>query len=196
MKIRPGMSIKYHTDNREWEYSSKRWAERYAAHRVVTISRITKRIKSVLDVGCGGGMFLRQWEEVKYRTGCDCNTGTPKGLIDGIRFVHYPIERFPEKEKYTLVTAFHVLEHVDGVVAAFKKLARLTGKFVAVEVPVTRSMKTWTGHVHGFTRKSFWKLRQLVEPRFETLKVCDGPQTPAVMWIAKTRKRYDKSGSD
>lgn len=67
---------------------------------------------SILDIGCGNGMFLQTCRRLGYKNldGVD-----PYGVIDddaGINFYKSNIENLPIK-KYKLISLIHTLEHID-----------------------------------------------------------------------------------
>ena len=92
---------------------------------------------SVLDVGCGGGQFLRYCKEkgLKVR-GIDTSSACVEALLnDGIPCIHGSIFSVSEVEKYDCVTCVHVLEHVLDLNEFTRKLCTFVHKNLYIEVP-------------------------------------------------------------
>jgi len=134
-------------------------------------------INSVLDVGCGTGLLLRQILE-KY----------PNIQVTGSEYSAQGLEiakkRLPKAEfhaidlskenlgrEFDLVTCIDVLEHIEDDRAALKNLLAMTGKYMVLSVPLGRLIEVErerVGHVHGYSRLEV--RRKVQEAGFEILK--------------------------
>ncbi len=84
---------------------------------------------------------------------------------------------------YDIVTAWHVLEHVNDVNAFVEKCKNLSRKYVVIEVPTERRIQTTVesdGHIHYFTRKS---LEALISKYFKNYGIFAGIQRPSLIAI-------------
>mgnify|MGYP003144758783 FL=1 len=133
-----------------------------------------KKCKTLLDVGAGGGSFLlmmnQQWwgmgnnlqlEAQEISTHCisylrEKGFKTYDGDFSKINF----------EKQYDIVTAWHVVEHVQDIQSLAKQVAKITKKYFIVEVPMAagsnggygRNPNThkqgFNGHYHFFTKES------------------------------------------
>lgn len=91
----------------------------------------------VLDVGCGGGIYVKYLSQRGYEIkGVDLTL--PSGLSRDSRFVKGDIRNLPFKENsFDTVIAFEVLEHLDdvGLKRAINELRRITKHNVIISVP-------------------------------------------------------------
>ncbi len=132
---------------------------------------------TVLDVGCGGGLFLRMMKERGYDVlGLDFSAEAARVAWDknGVRVLVGDLTCAPiEPASCSLVTMYHVLEHLlDPVVylRAARRLLHREGRLI-VQVPdrdcweAAMLGKHWTGldvprHIHVFRTSD---LRRLLE---------------------------------
>ena len=96
--------------------------------------RISSPVKTVLEVGCGTGKFLRLLKESKPQlkfTGIDISHEAVKlAKENGVNCLEFSAEEFAEKskEQYDLILAFELLEHVFDPISLIKVLMKLLGK--------------------------------------------------------------------
>lgn len=104
-----GNEIFYSDISHAWKhyYREERW-EYFHVRKLLTG---TERI---LEVGCGKGYFLRSIEErVKSATGLEFNDKAIRDKVTSAKILHASIEEMAATgNKFDLVCAFHVLEHV------------------------------------------------------------------------------------
>jgi SAM-dependent methyltransferase len=97
---------------------------------------IPEDVKSVLDVGCGRGNFLRSLSDKYERFGTDLSFEA-LGYVAGAKVLS-SIDALPFASKsFDLVTSFEVLEHIpfSSYLAAIDELQRVSKQFIAVSVP-------------------------------------------------------------
>ena len=118
---------------------------RNVRQRINLIKTLLHKDISLLDIGCGEGVFLREvLADVREATGLEptlfyvnyarehFNLDVRQGLIEDVDF--------PDGA-FSVITMFHVIEHVDDPVAALKKIGRWlqTGGHLVIEVPNIKS---------------------------------------------------------
>jgi SAM-dependent methyltransferase len=115
-----------------------------------TLAGVGLSKSALLDVGCGGGDFLRRAEEQGYSvTGCDIMEATGQ---EGFAYKKCQAEKlaFPD-QSFAVVTCLHTLEHVRDIQAAAAELKRVAQKLVVVVVPCQRYYRyTVDLHLHFF----------------------------------------------
>lgn len=108
--------------------------------------------KSLLEVGCGSGHFLKQIDRLRYQlTGCDILNDFS---IEGARYVKADAEALPFLDhEFDIVVCNHVLEHVVNIGRAIEELKRVVKKQLIVTVPCQRYFRyTMDLHVHFFSK--------------------------------------------
>lgn len=96
--------------------------------------RIPPPVKSLLEIGCGTGRFLKLLKEIKpelQSTGIDINAEAVEIAKEkGVNCLNASAEAFAEKdnERYDLILAFEVLEHVFEPFSLIKVLLKLLEK--------------------------------------------------------------------
>ncbi len=139
----------------------------------------------VLDVGCGGGLFLRLLQEQGHQVaGLDfsCDAACAAWRANGVPVVCASLARAPFREgSCSVVTMFHVLEHLYDPVSYLEAAGRLLlpgGRLVA-QVPNAACWQflllgeNWSGldvprHLLNFKEPDFRRL--LEECGFETVR--------------------------
>ena len=106
-------------------------------------------VASVLEVGCGTGdviAHLRSWHWARAFTGIDVtdrnlnNQGNQRPNLD---FVQQMGPNLPFGDRsFDLVVASHVLEHVEDECPFLRELARVSRRYVYVEVPCELHVKS------------------------------------------------------
>lgn len=107
--------------------------------RLSSIRKIIKSNFAVLDIGCNEGFFLKTIQEAG---------GLGQGLEPNFKMVEFAqrlglsvkrgtIEEFETKEKFNLVTLFHVLEHLQNPNQAIRKIGKWlkTKGYLVLESP-------------------------------------------------------------
>lgn len=105
----------------------------------LTADFVGKDVRSLVDVGCGNGVFLNYLSQTK--SGIDL-TGTDRS-VSALRFVksnkvHASIESLPfEDQSFDCVTCLEVIEHLPTTIypAALEELARISRKYIIISVP-------------------------------------------------------------
>ena len=95
------------------------------------------RNKSVLDFGCGGGMFLQALSnEISKGIGVDIDTVVAKQVVNSDNIILKQIKNENELENFSnidIITAFDVLEHIknlDPLLSIFKKILSPSGNII------------------------------------------------------------------
>lgn len=124
----------------------------------------------VLDVGCHDGRFLATLPDKVSRVGIDIDPasiklGRQQHHTKAIEFICGDFERFDYRSASpTVITVFHVLEHLPRPVAVLKKLRSISAEVtrLVVEVPILEKGDTndingflTAQHVTHFSRQSF-----------------------------------------
>ncbi len=123
----------------------------------------------VLEIGCGNGIVLRQFEKYLGRTidGCDLNTVALEAVeeFSGKKFIYNIYDRNPEMMgQYDTVILLDVVEHIDDDVDFLKTSCEhiREGGFVLINVPALNSLfspyDTRAGHKRRYTKKMMRKL--------------------------------------
>lgn len=104
------------------------------------------RNKSVLDFGCGGGMFLQALSsEITKGIGVDIDTDVAKKVIDSDKIIIKQINNENEIEDFSnidIITSFDVLEHIknlDPLFDSFKKILSPSG-IIIISGPTENSL--------------------------------------------------------
>ncbi len=133
----------YYENDSFWD--ENRFGERDRKRIARTAETIPADVLSILDVGCGNGMFLHYLE----------STGRFKRLLAvdrSMAALHYvktarscaAVEKLPLKDgEFDLVASLEVLEHlpVNTFVSALEELARVSRRYVLVSVPNEESLR-------------------------------------------------------
>ncbi len=131
----------------------------------------------VLDIGCAFGHFLSSLPAHWERCGIDASEyaiGVAARRMPDVRFAVSGAVRHPFDDPFDVITAFDVLEHVEGIADMFDWIAgslRPGGAFVFVVPvydgltgPLVRLLDRDPTHVHKRSR-SYWLYR--ADPRLQ-----------------------------
>ena len=122
----------------------------------------------MLDIGCGNGLFfdwLREYGEV-WGVESDPSLVNPDG-VHANRIHVGPFDRtFRPERRFSLITAFDVLEHIDDAAESLRHAASLanTDALFVITVPAFNAL--WTSHddinhhVTRYTKASFSNLAE------------------------------------
>ena len=155
--------------------------------RVKKIKNMLKRSYFLLDVGGSCGTFALHAspyiDTIEITDLADYQKMESERL--GFRFYQGNFNDLEFTNTYDIVTAWHVLEHVNDVHSFIQKCKNLARKYVVIEVPVKRKIQGTIesdGHVHYFTQKS---LEILIKKYFKKYRIQEGVQKPSLMMIAE-----------
>jgi len=161
--------------------------------RMNYVRHLLKDDYECLDIGAGAGTFARPLSEEVGSVECtelsDCLLRECERL--GFKTYGEDFLTLNLSQKYDIVFAWHVLEHIEDVRSFVKKLKEISRKYVVIEVPLLvaldgqgrrRTLKepnlgNFDGHAHYFSEESF---RYLFEDHFKILKIKEGVQAPAL----------------
>jgi SAM-dependent methyltransferase len=129
-------------------------------HRRRLILEITEHLQfaSVLDVGCGNGALLAEFQ--KSSVSCLAGIDLSEFIIEENRkrFPHFrfsavDISKDVLKERFDLVVCSEVLEHIDDFAAALGNLRAMCNRYLLITVPSGRvfPIDRKMGHVRHFS---------------------------------------------
>lgn len=139
---------------------ASRWL-RSLIHDQVAAIKERGNISSILDVGCGEGTIT--WDLAKYfpgaqttgidfsNAGIDCARASYS--LPRLHYLHDVTSQALD-DRYDLVTAFEVLEHVDDWQELLGRMATAARQFVLVSFPLgrMRPFEVHVGHLRNFRR--------------------------------------------
>lgn len=139
---------------------ASRWLRSLIRDQVRAI-RERGNIASILDVGCGEGTIT--WDLAKYfpdaqtigidfsSAGIDCARASY--TLPRLRYLHDVTSQALD-DRYDLVTAFEVLEHVEDWQDLLGRMAAAARQFVLVSFPLgrMRPFEVHVGHLRNFRR--------------------------------------------
>ncbi len=153
-----------------------------------------------LDIGAGAGTYAKTISS--YVGTLEC-TELDKSLIaecERLGFHVYDVDFLNMKSDtaYDIVSAWHVLEHVENIDAFIKKCSKITKKYCIIEVPLLRSLSgqgrvrklldpsigEYDGHAHYFSKNSF---ELAVGKHFSILEIKEGVQSPALFAVLEKK---------
>jgi len=137
-----------------------------------------------LDVGCGAGTYAMELSEHVSSVMC---LELSDVLVNEVRRLGFQccqsdfLSASFEESLYDVVSAWHVLEHVEDIESFVRKMFELSDNGVVLEVPIDRKIPTnYDGHIHYFSKKS---LRKLVERFARKVVELPGIQPPSALII-------------
>jgi len=130
------------------------------------ISKFLSKDQTALEIASGKGFMLHEAKEIfKKIVGNDIHPSVGnhnKKYNPEVDFIVCDALELSEEDKYDVVLAFDVLEHIEDANKFVEKMWALTKEYVVVQVPVDRSMSppnpNFDGHVHYFSKDSLRKL--------------------------------------
>lgn len=159
--------------------------------RLKKIIKYLTNVKSLLDVGAGGGTFLNTVKgKVDLVEGTEVSDICNENLLDqNLKVYHGSFSELSFDRKYDMVTCWHVLEHIQDPYKFKDKFLETTNDLVILEVPINRRLKTpvnsFDGHFHYFSEKS---LMLLFQDKFDILEISEGIQSPALFCALKKKQ--------
>jgi SAM-dependent methyltransferase len=160
----------YRERNPTWHEEHSGWKADHIA-RILAANAIAPR--SLAEVGCGAGQILVELDrklptlnrlvgyEVSPQAFALCN-GKAGGKI---AYFQHDVVRSPPSERYDVVLAIDVFEHVDDYLGFIRGLARV-GRYKVFHIPLELSVSSMlragaldraraeVGHIHYFTRQT------------------------------------------
>jgi len=164
----------------------------YQVARVLT-SHLSKRAKSIIDVGSAGCPYLDWFNHIPNRTSIDLKRPYE---AKGVKSITSDFLTWEPDRTYDIVTCFQVLEHVPDAEAFAQKLLKL-GKVVVVSVPYKWPKGKTKSHIHDpvdeekmlswFHRKPNFEYicREVIAPVDRLIQVYDVMDEP---WDATGRR--------
>lgn len=191
MQIIP-FNISPHNMHYDGAYSGSEleWRRLGASDKIDNLQALLalQKVNSVLEVGCGTGAVLA--EAARRRIGTQhvgIDMADPWKHVDDraadLDLRHYDGGRLPfDDSSFDLVYASHVVEHVPDPRGFLQELARVSGKYLYVEVPCEVNMRTGhdsiqrslqIGHINGYTPDYFMVLLQTAGLKVFKMRVFD-----------------------
>lgn len=211
----PGDSVDYHAlqyrdrERRDWNeinqegkvqplFHEKRKA--ICSNRVERIEKFLQKEFTCLDIGAGAGTFASHLKDLVTEVEC---TELSQCLIDesrnlGFKTYDEDFLKIDFDRKYDVVSAWHVLEHVDNPEAFLAKTKELSNRYVVIEIPLLVALNgegrrrklripkidDYDGHAHLFCETSF---RAMAEKYFNIIELVEGVQSPALLAIMEIK---------
>ncbi len=158
--------------------------------------------RDLLDFGCGaGGFLIRAKERVRSAIGIELEARLQQHFkANGLEVVQR-IEELPTSRRFDVITAFHVIEHLQDPAATLSELAarcRLDGK-ILVEIPSSSDalltlyentpfteFTYWSCHLYLFNATNLTNLAKKAGLRLDYVKhVQRHPISNHLYWLAK-----------
>jgi 2-polyprenyl-3-methyl-5-hydroxy-6-metoxy-1,4-benzoquinol methylase len=163
--------------------------KKIVSDRYQMIKKYLGKDKTVLDIGSGAGTFAKMISPDSKSI--ECLEVDPALVKEskrlGFKTYHSDFESQNFTEKYDIVFAWHVLEHIVDIDSFISKCKDLSNEYIIMEVPSKRTAKArFDGHVHYFNEKSLSKLFE--NHGIELVEMKDGVQMPAILAAFKIQK--------
>ncbi|WP_276359575.1 class I SAM-dependent methyltransferase [Daejeonella sp. H1SJ63] len=135
-----------------------RQLERDDLRRVEYLSDIITNT-CVLDFGCGpGGFILKARSKTKQVAGVELESRLADHYSDNNLNVVQNINDLPENQKFDLITAFHVVEHLEQPATILKELSSKLnphGKII-IEIPSANDVLLTLYNSKSFSEFTYW----------------------------------------
>ncbi len=124
-----------------WETSPLTTSEGHLKRVQFCVDAIPQDIESLLDVGCGNGLFLSKMEQIttgKIIQGCEQSMGAIEGKICQSDIKQASIDTMPfESNSFDIVSAFEVIEHINfnSYKKSLQEIERVARKYIIISVP-------------------------------------------------------------
>jgi 2-polyprenyl-3-methyl-5-hydroxy-6-metoxy-1,4-benzoquinol methylase len=125
--------------------------------RVFQFNKFLKN-KKVLDFGCGWGGFLKNIKKAKSLAGIELRSECLSFVKKNIKKIFITNNLNELKEKYDIVTLFHVLEHIPYQIDTLKNLKSKLSKNgkIIIEVPSAQDFLLSFNEFKEFKKFTFW----------------------------------------
>lgn len=114
--------------------------------------------RNVLDFGCGpGGFLIRARAKAKTVTGVELEARLQPFFKKAGLNVFQQLADIPDKMEFDLITAFHVVEHLEDPAEVLKHLAtRLRGGRIIIEIPSAEDALLTLYESKPFSEFTYW----------------------------------------
>lgn len=169
--------------------------------RIAFVEEYLLESDECLDIGSGAGTYSNKLK--KHVKNVQCTELDPSLIAEcqrlGFEVYEEDFLKLQFKNRFDIVSAWHVLEHVDDVESFLGKCAQLTKRYCIIEVPLLQSLSgtgrtrklvdpsvgTYDGHAHYFNKTSFV---QLAEKYFSIIEIKEGVQSPALFAVMEPKE--------
>ena len=140
--------------------------------RMKILGRILEKLQynSMLDIGCRDTVVRRMIGLEKIYLGFDTNPDQEAPFIRKEDFM-----KFETKNKYDVILALQVLEHLSDPVAAINKIKKLAGKYIIISIPYEPLYSMFRLPVPNKEHKFVifpWALKDMLgQPEYERMMV-------------------------
>tara|TARA_R100000152_G_C6780097_1_gene212460 strand:+ start:1073 stop:1831 length:759 start_codon:yes stop_codon:yes gene_type:complete len=153
-----------------------------------------------LDIGAGAGTYANLLRQEVGDVEC---TELAPALINELKRLNFKVYEddflsIKFDKKYDVVSAWHVLEHVEDIKSFMKKTYQLSNRYVIIEVPLLKALNNkgkvrkltdpkdeeYDGHTHYFTEQSF---RELIKDYFNIVILKEGVQSPSLFSVLEKK---------
>ena len=132
--------------------------------------------KSVLDFGCGWGMFLKNIKDsASNLSGVERREECIQFIKKSSNKINIHSDLISIKEKFDVITSFHVLEHVPNqveTIVQLKKRLKSRGKLI-IEVPHAKDFLLEFENLKEFKKFTFWSEHLLLHTEHSLKKVLE-----------------------
>ncbi len=138
--------------------------------RVNQFKKILKN-KEILDFGCGWGGFLRNLKNYKSLNGIELRSECLNYISNNIKKINISNNINFFKQKFDIITMFHVLEHIPYQVKTLKNIKKRLkkGGKVIIEVPHAEDFLILQDELDEFKNFTFWS-EHLILHTYKSLK--------------------------
>ncbi len=171
-----------------WEEKERKTENLYRKfviyHHIFFVKKYLKNGNSILDIGCGDGLFLNELNRKKRYKAYGLEGFNKNVIAKNFTLIPEKIENVEKiPEEFDVITAFHVIEHLpdpDSFLEKVNKFLKENGK-VILQLPNTDSIqakifkKRWTGidiprHLMNYNPENLRIL--LKKHNFEIERIC------------------------
>lgn len=192
--------------HREKKPNIDKWLSETYSDDIRRFNFIKEKIvnKSLLDFGCGIGGFLQLIQKSKLPlsvTGLEQEEALKESFSDRQLNVFSDIMDITRSEKYDIITAFHVIEHLSDPVGTLIELSKLLKKNgeIIIEVPSSDDalltlyecdafshFTYWSQHLFLFNKKTFSDLIDKTPLKLNWIKnIQRYPLSNHLYWLSK-----------
>lgn len=151
---------------------------RHLRRLIIKLIRLLE-FQSVLDVGCGQGVFLTELQSVFSHVqpfGLDISPAAidlAQSRVHGGQFWNMDLVKEHINRRFDLVICSEVLEHIKDDTAALKHLSAMTGKYLIVTTPQGRMRlsELVMGHVRNYRYGEL--VQKLEQAGFKVIRVVE-----------------------